>query len=249
MSSFRPDIEAEAPTFVATSYAPRGWEGADSANATPLGALDAQQSAIGTEPLDAVDSAIGPESVDGRGVEPLPGAPTAEEIEALEQAAFARGVESARAANAALEATCRTVDAAVAELRAAAAARITENRNLVLDLAADLVRDWVQQELATDPSRQAALVDQALDGLELADGARLTLATPDLDRLREAAPEALARWTEAGLGVEADEALSPGGFRVIAPTSTVEGDIDVALSRLRASLAPAVAASDPEVEG
>ena len=95
-------------------------------------------------------------------VAPAPApAPTAEEIAALEQAAFERGIESARAEQQALKSTCEAMDEAIAAWRATTSSLLTANRTQVLDLARELVADWLQAELATEPERY---LDRALEG-------------------------------------------------------------------------------------
>ena len=174
-------------------------------------------------------------------------APSREEIAALEQAAFERGVASARAQSEALDATCATLDRAIEEWRAAAATRITANRNEVLDLCRDLVRHWIQAELSASSEGYANYLDRALEDVREDESVRLLLGPADLARLEAEAAPALERWREGEILVVADPALGEGDFRLETANASLDGELDAVADRLRETLSAATAAAAPAV--
>jgi flagellar biosynthesis/type III secretory pathway protein FliH len=225
MYSFRPDAESTHVGFVPTPlFAARAPE--------LLEATDGPAPPVIDEP--ATEPEVAPAEL-----------PTAEEIAALEQAAFERGVESARAEQQALQATCRTMDEAIAAWRATTSSLLTANRTQVLDLARELVAHWLQAELATESGRYADYLDRALEGVRADEEVRILVSEADLARLEANAPEALERWRSGGASVATDPALAEASFRIDTAAAAIEGDLDVLADRLRALLDPAVSAEAP----
>ncbi|MCR9093336.1 MAG: FliH/SctL family protein [bacterium] len=223
MFSFRPDSEASAFEFIPTPLT----------RTSERVILPVEQERPADDPVE--DAA--------REVVAL--VPTPEEIAVLEQAAFDRGVESARAEQDALAATCRKMDRAIAEWRAAVSSLVTTHRRGVLDLTRALVAQWVQAELVTDPELYAAYLDRALDGVADDDAIRLHLTPTDRARLEAGAPEALARWQDAGVTLTTDDELGEASFRIDTATAGIEGDLATLADRLRETLAPAISAPPP----
>ena len=227
MFSFRPDTEAPVLGFVPTPVAtivPR--------------ALEAE--ALGEDAGDP-ESTVVEESLEAP-------APTPEKVAALEQAAFDRGVETARAEQSALDALCAGMDGAIAEWRATTSTLLAKNREHLLDLTHALVRHWVGAELESRPETYAAYLDRALEGLGGAADVRLVVAEADLARLESHVAESLGRWREAGVEIAGDASMSPGSFLVETPSTEILGDLDRIATRLREALAPAVVATEPEHE-
>ena len=223
MFSFRPDTDASAFEFIPT----------------PL----TRPSGMVIPPVEEERSAEDP--VEEAAQEIVAPVPTPEEIAALEQAAFDRGVESARAEQDALASTCRTMDRAIAEWRAAISSLVTTHRRGVLDLTRELVARWVQAELVTDPEHYAAYLERALDGVADDDAIRLHLSPADRARLEASVPEALARWQDAGVTLTTEDELGEASFRIDTATAGIEGDLATLAERLRELLDPAISAPPP----
>lgn len=227
MFSFRPDAESTHVGFVPT----------------PLFALPA------SDLLEATDGSVPPvieEPMAEPEVAPAPApAPTAEEIAALEQAAFERGIESARAEQQALKSTCEAMDEAIAAWRATTSSLLTANRTQVLDLARELVADWLQAELATEPERYVDYLDRALEEVRADEAVRILVSEADLARLEANVPEALERWRSGGASVATDPALGEASFRIDTAAAAIEGDLEVLADRLRALLDPALSTEAP----
>lgn len=225
MFSFRPDAESTHVGFVPTPLL-----------ATPASDL-----------LEATDGSA-PPVIDEPVAEPevAPAAvPTAEEIAALEQAAFERGVESARAEQQALQATCQAMDEAIAAWRATTSSLLTANRTQVLDLARELVGHWLQAELTTESERYVDYLDRALEGVRADEEVRIRVSEADLTRLEANAPEALERWRSGGASIVTDPALGEASFRIDTAGAEIEGDLEVLADRLRGLLDPALSAEAP----
>ena len=225
MFSFRPDAEATHAGFVPTPLV--------AARATAL---------LETPEVPAPSETDVP--VAATEVAPVE-CSTPEEIAALEQAAFERGVESARAEQHALQATCQAMDEAIAAWRATTSSLLTANRAQVLDLARELVAHWVQAELSIESDRYAGYLDRALEGVRDDEAVRIFVSEADLARLEANAPEALERWRTGGASVATDPALGEASFRIDTAAAAIEGDLDVLADRLRALLDPAVSAEAP----
>ncbi|MEM9174122.1 MAG: FliH/SctL family protein [Myxococcota bacterium] len=221
MFSFRPDAEASPIGFVPTPIRV----------ALPADPEPASLAASESEAPEPVAAAS-----------PEPVAPTPEEIAALEQAAFDRGVATVQAEQAALDATLAAMDEAIAGWRAATAALVSAQRAHVLDLVQVLVRHWVGAELEGQPATYAALLDRALDDVEGPAPVRLSLCAADLARLESRAAAEVARWRSADVEIRGEDSLGAGSFVIETPSAEIEGDLDAIAARLREALDPALAA-------
>ena len=224
MFSFRPDAEAQVTDFVPTPVA------------SPL----SQGLELGPLVPEEVEA---PPEVEEE-PEPLP--PTPEEIAALEQAAFDRGVATAQAEQSSLDAICAAMDSALAEWQTTTSTLLTKNRRHVLALTETLVRHWVGVELETSAETYAAYLDRALEGLDEATSIRLVVSASDLARLESHAGDALTHWQNAGVEIAAEADAAPGSFRIETPSAEILGDLDRISARLAEVLAPAIATAAPE---
>lgn len=227
MSSFRPD-----PTFGRRSFVP----------ASPFGASPPAPSfaATSTAPAAAAESIEAPPAEPGA-PEPSPEVWTAEQVEALEAEAFERGVASEKKAQDALERACAALEASAAGLRGAAVARITAQREAMLDLSSEIASAWVGSKLALDRTLLGDVLDRALESCESATPERLFLSTADRTALVESAEERIEGWRERyGLDLVEDASLAQGDFRIEARQGAVDGRRARVLERLREALAEAL---------
>lgn len=230
MFSFRPDSESTSRQFVPTPL--------DAARAAEiLGTSEGLAAPPNGEPVegDAEEVVVAPVEF-----------PTPEERAALERAAFDRGVESVRAEQQALAATCESMDQAIAAWRTATSSLVTANRRQVLDLSRELVAHWVRNELVSDPDQYAGYLERALDVVQEDDGIRLFVSEADLARLETHVPEALERWRSAGASVTMDPQLAEASFRIDTAAAAIEGDLGTLADRLREVLDPALSAPPPQ---
>lgn len=172
---------------------------------------------------------------------------TAEVHAALEQAAFLKGQQSAEVDWARCEKACRVFEAAAASLSRASVSRLHVNRDAMLELAAEIARHWLGEELRLDPTRFAGPLDRALALCAGAPRARIRLHPEVIGALESSLPDWLARWSET-LEVElsGDADLAPGAFRIETETQTVDAGFDTLASRLREALTAALEAPQPE---
>jgi len=178
-----------------------------------------------------------------------PNACTPEQHAALEYAAFQKGQESAEAEWARCEKACAVFEAAAAALDRASVRRLQENREALLELAAEIARHWLAEELRIDPTRFAGPLDRALALCAGAVQARVCLHPEVIAALETSLPDWLARWSET-LEVElaGDANLAPEAFRIETATQSVDAGHATLGGRLREALASALAAPAPEAE-
>ena len=173
---------------------------------------------------------------------------TPEQVEALEQAAFARGEESARESNENSSRVCGILEAAARELAQVASTSITTNRGLLLALAMEIAQKWVAEELKLDPTLFAKALNRVIASCEPNDGATLFLHPSDRATLLEMEGERVSLWQdEYQLDIAEDEAIRPGMFRIEGPSQTIDGTDKGISDRLRDALDEAFEADLPEV--
>lgn len=173
---------------------------------------------------------------------------TAERIEALEQAAFSRGVESARDSNQNALRVCGILEAAARELVHVSSTTIATNRGLLLGLAMEMARKWVGEELKLDPSLFAKALNRVITSCETTDGATLFLNPSDRAALVEMDEERVSIWLDQyRLDIAEDEDIQLGMFRIEGPGQTIDGTADSICDSLRDELSEAFAADLPEV--
>ncbi|MEZ4278047.1 MAG: FliH/SctL family protein [Myxococcota bacterium] len=166
---------------------------------------------------------------------------------ALEDAAFEKGRASAEADFARCEQACAVFEEAAAALDRVAARRLLENRETILELAAEIARHWIAEELRVDPARYAGPLDRALSLCADAPAARIHLHPEVLAALETSLPEWLSRWSERlEVEIAADAALAPGAFRIDAGAQAVDAGFDALGARLREALGTAFTAPAPE---
>lgn len=172
---------------------------------------------------------------------------TSEQHAALEQAAFEKGRESAEVEWSRCEKACAVFEAAAAALDRASVRRLHENREAMIDLAAEIARHWIGEELRVDPTRFAGPLDRALALCAGAVQARICLHPEVIAALETSLPDWLARWSES-LEVElmADPDLAPDAFRIETGTQSVDAGYATLGARLREVLASALATPAPE---
>lgn len=158
-----------------------------------------------------------------------------------------KGQESAEADWARCEQACLVFEAAAASLSRTAVRRLHENREAMLDLAGEIARHWLGEELRLDPTRFAAPLDRALALCAGAPQARIRLHPDVIAALETSLPEWLARWSET-LEVElaGDSTLAPGAFRIETETQSVDAGFETLGSRLREALSAAIQAPPSE---
>jgi len=172
---------------------------------------------------------------------------TAAQHAALQQAAFEKGQQSAALDFARCEQACAVFEEAALALARVASRRLLENRETILELAAQIARHWIGEELRVDPARYAGPLERALALCADAPAARIHLHPEVLSSLETSLPEWLGRWSERmELELAADPALAPGAFRIEAGADTVDAHFEGFGARLREALAAAFAAPAPE---
>ena len=221
MSSFRPD-----ETLAKLGFRPAG--------PRAKGGSDFRPSAVGDHRPGVFDA---PEAL----------ACTPAQHAALEQAAYEKGHQSAALDFARCEQACAVFEEAALALGRVASRRLLENRETILELAAEIARHWIGEELRVDPTRYAGPLERALTLCADAPAARIHLHPEVLSSLETSLPEWLGRWSERiELELAADPALAPGAFRIEAGADAVDAHFEGFGARLRESLAAAFAASAPE---
>jgi len=181
-----------------------------------------------------------------RAVEAKP-ACTPEQHAALERAAFEKGLESAQADAARCEAACAVLEEASAAMSRASVGLLHASREAMLELAAEIARRWIGEELRLDPSRFAGPLERALADCEGAVAARLHLHPDVLAALDTSLPGFTERWSERlELELRADANLAASGFRIETDTLAVEAGLETLAPRLREALAAAFEAAPGE---
>ncbi len=166
---------------------------------------------------------------------------------ALEDAAFEKGRASATVDFARCEQACSVFEQAAAALDRVAARRLHENRETVLELAAEIARHWIGEELRVDPTRYAGPLERALSLCAAASRARIHLHPEVLAALETSLPEWLDRWSERlDVEIAADASLAPGAFRIESGAQAIDAGFAGFAGRLREALAAAFAAPAPE---
>jgi len=233
MSSFRADVQESevefkaSAIFAAQSAGVHASEGASDFEAS--GGSGTSASAV--EDHEAVEESWTPER-----------------IEALEQAAFARGVESARENNENESRVCEILELAGQELSHVSSTTIAANRGLLLGLAMEIAQKWVGEELKLDPSLFAQALNRVIAQCQSKDGARLRLHPSDHAILLEMEAESVSNWFEAfRLEIIDDDAMAVGMFRIEGPEQTIDGSADAICDRLRDAMNVAFEAPLPEV--
>lgn len=250
MSSFRPDLELdrERPDFV-----PLSLTGAPPIDVSEIEAASANQFAAATTRGAAVEvglpvGAHADEAGDeAEAASSSPSAPSAGEIAALEQAAFDRGVETGRGEATQLASACDAFEAAAQAWSAAARTTIASNREAVINLASEIVRHWVGDQLEADSVLLATLVDRAIEELGAESDTEIFLHPEDAARLSRDASDRFAAWEAAGIvGPSGDPTLAPGDFRIESPERLLDGRLDRVLESVREALRLALECADPE---
>ncbi len=233
MSSFRADV-----SFTATAFIP-----------SPIFAVEVA-GLRGSDGALAFEAGSGRESSSptGEGADLAVQTWTQEEVDALEQAAFSRGVESAREANQDASRVCGLLEEAARELLHVSSTTIASNRGLLLGLAMEIAQKWVGEELKLDPSLFAQALNRVITASESRTGARLRLHPSDRATLITMEAESVSRWLDAyQLEIVEDDAISPGMFRIEAPEQTIDGSAEAICDRLRDALSESFEAALPEV--
>lgn len=257
-SSFRPDRTAAARGFVPVSLA---FAGASPAFAGASPAFEAAGPAPDSrERADVADEAKGagsealagrPEaSVESPPAEAPPPGPTPEEVEALEQAAYARGLAAAEAESGRIEAACAALEGAAAQWEALTASGVAAWQAGLLDLAATIARRWVDAELRIAPERLAAIVERAARSIEASDPFVCALHPEDHASV-------VAVWGERdrsdipleAMRFEADAGLAPGEFRLTTGATGIDGRFAAIAHELDARLQAALEEAPPESPG
>lgn len=172
---------------------------------------------------------------------------TPERLEAFEQAAFDRGVASAREASDALARSCAVLEASAAQLKIVVSTSVVTNRELILSLAMEISEKWVAAELTLDPSLFGRALDRAIESCERIDGACLVLHPMDRETLISTQAERVALWSrDHALTIEEDASLESGMFRIEAGCQSVDGRFEAIRARLRDALSEAFEADLPE---
>ena len=180
--------------------------------------------------------------------EETPDAWTPERLEELEQAAFQRGVESARESGSEVDRVLETLNSAASGLEQVASTSISANRDLLLGLAMEISRKWVGEEFKLDPAIFGDALDRAIDSLTESEGAKLVLNPEDHAVLIAFDPERMASWqAEHGLRLDEDESLARASFRLEGQGQLIDGAAEAVLDRLRIALDEAFEANLPEV--
>ncbi len=173
---------------------------------------------------------------------------TPDQHAALEQAAFEKGEQSAQIDRARCEQACAVFEEAAAALSRASVRRLHENREAMLELAAEIARHWLGEELRLDPTRFAGPLERALAVCGDAPWARIHLHPDVIAALETSLPDWLARWSETlEVDLAADATLAAGGFRIETPTQSVDAGYESLGGRLREALATAFEAPPPEL--
>jgi len=231
MSSFRADVDFAEHVFVPA----------------PLIGLHSAKGDVGGNSSDfAAEASFGvSRATDGDGaMSPA----TPEQIELLEEAAFQRGVESARESADALARVCGTLEDAARELERVASTSIMTNRDLLLNLAMEIAKRWVAEELKLDPALFAAGLERALAEFESNQGATLVLNPNDRATLLETESERVTGWQgQFQVDIAEDAELELGAFRIEGAGQTLDATAEAIGERLSDALAEALAADLPEV--
>ncbi len=168
---------------------------------------------------------------------------------ALEEAAFEKGQQAAELDFARCERACAVFEQAAAALARVSIRQLHENRETMIELAAEIARHWLGEELRLDPARYAGPLERALTVCSGASAARIHLHPEVLAALETSLPEWLTRWSETlPVEVAADAELAPGAFRIETDTQSVDAGFASLGGRLREALAGAFAAPAPGAE-
>lgn len=225
MSSFRPD-----PRPALLSFVPSSREGRPFFSATP-------------ENVEA--------SVEASEVEadpPTGRMRTDEEIAALEQAAFDRGVASQAPVRARFDHACEVLNASALGLEERTEALRVGAPREIAALALVVAQRWVGEQFAADPARFEATLEAALDICREQGPRQLFLSAADLQTIERENPEAFSDWKQsARLEVIAEEGLLAGEFRIEADRGLVDGRFETVAHRLSEALASEASAGDPSL--
>lgn len=174
---------------------------------------------------------------------------TAAQHAALEQAAFEKGLQTAQVDFERCEQACGVFEAAASAMARVSVRRLHENRETIIELAAEIARHWLGEELRLDPARYAGPLERALAVCSAASTARIHLHPEVLSALETSLPEWLNRWSEQiEVELAADAELAPGAFRIETETQSVDAGFESLGGRLREALAAAFAAPAPVPE-
>ena len=223
MSSFRPD-----PVLAKLGFRPGGGGGKPAGGFRPSGGMTGRDA--------------------GETVSEAPACTPAQHA-ALEEAAFEKGRQSAQLDAARCEQACTVFEEAAVALARVSVRQLHENRETMIELAAEIARHWLGEELRLDPTRYAGPLERALAACSGASAARIHLPPDALAALETSLPEWLTRWSEP-LPVElaADADLAPGAFRIETATQSVDAGFASLGGRLREALGAAFTAPAPGPE-
>lgn len=171
---------------------------------------------------------------------------TPEQHAALERRAFEQGVASAQADQLRCEQACEELEAAAAELGRVSLRVLFESREAIVELAAEIARRFVADELRLDPKRYAAPLERALADCVDATAATIFLAPEVLATLETTLPDWTERWSgKQAIVFGADPALEAGGFRIETATRSLDAGLEGLIPRVREALAAAFEAPAP----
>lgn len=234
MSSFRPDVVSVAKKFLPGLL---GRELAFEADA------DADSS-IGPSIDAAPETPV--ESGDAREAQPDTRTLRAEEIEALESDAYQRGLADHHDIEERLTKACHALEGISEEIARSQTEWLSVHRDRMLDLALEIARSWVGEDLSNDSSRYARVLDRALESCQENEPQRVRLHPEDLARLDSSRVES---WRdEGGLDLAADDSLMPGEFIVEARSGVVDARGASIVARLRDVLCEEARERSSEVE-
>ncbi len=222
MSSFRPD-----PAVATREFEP-----------TP----EALRAPFRSEVVAAAVEDPGPEAHElDEGSAADEGSWTREQVETLEREAFERGAESvreeAREEARRLAVARRALETAAARTQELRAGFESASRTPILELAIEIARRWVGEELRAVPERFVAALESALELAREHEPERIFLSPSDLERLGpEGADRLEGGQPEASLALLPDASLEAGEFRIEARTGLVDGRADAVCARLRQAL-------------
>ena len=235
MSLFRPDID-----FAPAQFVPAGFDGAVNL------ATEEVQGAFAVSVADSGewDARVEYETAAMQGNVEL--ALDAAAVAELEQAAFDRGAESARADAERLTSACDALEGAAKKWESVTRAAVQANRELMLSLASQVAGRWVGSELAEAPEALARMLGQALEVLPADEPVRISLCPDDLTRLESEVPEQLAGWRErTSLKMLGKDDLSRGEYRLDSASASLDGRVDAVIAHVREALEGALEAPNP----
>ncbi|HPG25789.1 MAG: hypothetical protein H6748_21195 [Spirochaetaceae bacterium] len=231
MSSFRPDVGRVASEFVPGLFPVAG------AGFEPAGPIGSRRE--GSSETPAVGAPVS-------AAEPADEVWPPARLAALEQAAFDRGVASAREESVRVEALCQALEEALRPIRQTGTTWLGVHREALIDLALQIAEAWVGRALPDEEGLLGDAIDLALSGLAEEEALRLLLCERDLRTLEEREPARVARWREElGVRLECAPDLAPGEHRIEGLHRVFDARFDAIREGLRDALVDALEAPAP----